>query len=107
MAKYRNVKSEYNGIIFDSIKEMRRYQELLVLQKAGEIEFLELQPTYVLLDPMPKIHRGIKYRADFRYYDKKLLKTIVEDVKGMRTDVYKMKKKMMQSKYPFIEIIEI
>jgi hypothetical protein len=95
--KYKNIKTNVDGITFDSKKEAGRYIELKMLLKAGEISDLQLQVPYELM-PTIKLEgqtfRGIKYVADFVYKDKDG-KTVVEDAKGMRTDVYKMKKKLM------------
>ena len=102
MNKYRNKKVIYNGITFDSIKEKNRYIELKILERAGLIKNLklqyefELQPTFILNN---KKIRKISYIADFYYLDNELNDYIVEDTKGMRTDVYKIKKKMFEFKY--------
>jgi len=91
-----------DGKTFDSMAEMKRYAELRMLERAGLIEDLELQPEYILLAPY--IHKGkkvraITYRADFRYLETRTNCRIVEDCKGMRTEVYKLKKKMLLAKY--------
>lgn len=107
--KYKNKKVEYDGIKFDSIKEKKRYMQLLYLEKAGLIKDIklqyefELQPAFTL---NKKKIRKITYIADFYYYDNNLNDYVVEDVKGIRTDVYKLKKKMFEYKYQK-EIIEI
>lgn len=107
--KYKNKKVIYNGIKFDSIKEKNRYMQLLYLEKAGLIKDIklqyefELQPAFIL---NKKKIRKITYIADFYYYDNNLNDYVVEDVKGIRTDVYKLKKKMFEYKYQK-EIIEI
>src|SRR5208282_4490088 len=70
VTKYHSRKTEYAGYVFDSKAEARRYQELLLLEKAGEITDIELQPEFVLVYPFThqgKKYRGVKYRADFRY----------------------------------------
>lgn len=107
--KYKNKKVIYNGIKFDSIKEKNRYMQLLYLEKAGLIKDIklqyefELQPAFTL---NKKKIRKITYIADFYYYDNNLNDYVVEDAKGIRTDVYKLKKKMFEYKYQK-EIIEI
>lgn len=87
-----------DGHLFMSKREANRYKELKLLLESGAISNLELQPRFILqigfTDAMGEKHREIAYIADFRYYDKKKKVTIVEDVKGMRTDVYKIKKKL-------------
>lgn len=95
-SKYKNKKSEYKGIKFDSKKEMIRYIVLEDMLNKGEIEDLQLQVPFVLIPPFElngKKYKGMKYKADFVYV--KDGKTIVEDTKGYRTDVYKIKKKLM------------
>jgi hypothetical protein len=104
--KYKNKKVETNGIIFASVKEYKRYKELKLLEKAGEITNLELQKKYELqpkyVNNDGKIIRAIHYIADFVYYDKKKNKYIIEDTKGYRTEVYKLKKKMFEYKYDLV-----
>lgn len=98
-AKYGNVKTEVNGVVYDSKKEAQRAMELEQLEKAGVIKNLERQKKYVL---QPKFMlaghtvREITYVADFVYEEDG--KVVVEDVKGPATrsnPVYKIKKKMM------------
>ena len=104
-SKYRNRKTEYMGIGFDSQKEMQRYRELLLLEQAGLINSLELQPRYDLVVNGQKC--GF-YRADFRYKEVATGAVVVEDVKSpvTKTAVYKLKKKLVKALYD-IEIIEI
>lgn len=109
-SKYHNKKIIIDGIEFDSEKEGNRYIQLKMLKKAGMIKDLQLQVPYVILDGYKKngkTIRAITYKADFVYYDIFLKKTIVEDTKGYRTEVYKLKKKMFESRYPELEITEI
>nr|DAH84325.1 MAG TPA: Endonuclease [Caudoviricetes sp.] len=107
--KYQNTKVAVDGIVFDSIREASRYKELKLLSRAGRIKDLrmqvkyELQPSYKLNG---KTARDICYIADFVYYDVGKGREIVEDVKGYRTAVYKLKKKMFEYRYGK-EIIEI
>lgn len=105
ISKYGNQKVVIDGIKFASKKEARRYQELRLLRRAGKIDNLRLQVPYVLIDKS-KYGRAIKYIADFVYYDNDLQKEIVEDTKGYRTDVYKLKKRLMAERYG-IEIKEL
>lgn len=104
-SKYRSVKTTVDGITFDSKKEAKRYQELKLLQRANKIENLRLQVPYVLIDKS-RYGRQIKYIADFVYYDKELRQEVVQDTKGFRTDVYRLKKRLLAEKYD-IEIKEI
>lgn len=97
MNKYRNIKARYNGMTFDSQKEMKRFIELELLQKAGEISDLKCQVKYELV-PKTRIGQPVSYIADFVYLDKAGNK-IIEDVKGFRGgqaySVFVMKKKML------------
>jgi hypothetical protein len=101
----------FQGHVFDSKAEMHHYQELKLLEKAREIAGLEIQPEFLLqkafTDKAGKKHREINYRADFIYFDNKLEKCIVEDVKGMLTEVYKIKRKLFLFRYPEITLKEI
>ena len=99
-SKYHAKKIEWNGERFDSKKEFIRYQELLLLQRAGKISNLERQVKIPLL-PSQKdengkvIERAVTYIADFVYFDIEQNKTIVEDTKGFKTPEYILKRKMM------------
>ncbi len=107
MNKYRNRKVEVDGIIFDSKKEAKRYQELLMLEKAGVIQNLRMQEKFVLIPSQyvtvgytktgkPKqkcVERECAYVADFVYLEDG--KLVVEDTKGFKTKDYIIKRKMM------------
>lgn len=106
--KYKNIKTLYNGIKFDSKKEASRYAELLLLAKSGLISDLVLQPSFLLCDTIRwngKTLRKMVYKADFKYTDN-LANIIVEDVKGFLTDVYKIKRQLFLSLYPEYTFIE-
>lgn len=109
MSKYYSRKVIIDGIKFDSKKEGNRYLELKLLLKAGKIRDLELQKKFELL-PKYKINnktiRAISYIADFVYWDISKNEMIIEDTKGFKTEVYKMKKKLFEYKYG-IEIKEV
>lgn len=110
MNKYGNEEKVVDGIKFDSKLEAKRYIQLKLLQRAGEIKDLRTQPGFVLQPSYKKngkTIRAIKYVADFIYYDVKKDKVIVEDTKGFKNDVYKLKKKIFEYKYPDLEIKEI
>lgn len=92
--KYRAKKAKIGSESFDSMKEARRYQELLLLQRAGKIQSLSRQVKYELI-PKQEGERACSYIADFVYHDVETGETVVEDVKGVRTDVYKIKRKLM------------
>ena len=101
MSKYNNKKSEYNGIKFDSVKEMKYYIKLKELLDKNEISNLELQKEYILQDKFKLNNRTIRkisYVADFYYIDKDGNEHIV-DTKGYRTEVYLLKKKLFEYKY--------
>ncbi len=108
--KYGNKKTVVNGITFDSLHEANRYRELTLLWRSHEIHNLKRQVKYELVPAIRQngkvIQRAISYYADFVYIDSKTGHTVVEDAKGYKTDVYKMKKKMMLDKYG-IEIREV
>lgn len=91
----------YNGITFMSKKEMDRYKELLLLCHTGEIIGLKRQPKFVLQGSFEyngKTERAINYIGDFLYINSKG-EMIVEDVKGMKTPVYEIKRKMFLKIY--------
>ena len=97
MNKYRNKKVQVDMYVFDSIRESQRYKELKLLEKVGEISNLELQPRFLLQDSFKKngkTYRKIEYIADFQYIENG--KAIVEDVKGMQTDEFKLKHKKFE-----------
>ena len=105
MNKYRNKKVIVDDYIFDSIQESRRYKELKLLERAGTITDLELQPRFLLQDSYKKngrTFRKIEYIADYKYEEKG--KVIVEDVKGMETKEFKIKRKLFEYKYPDLEL---
>ena len=109
MNKYHNKKVIVNGHKFDSIKEANYYNQLKLLQRAGLIKNLELQKTFILQPSFKlnnKTRRHITYKADFTYFSNEDNKIHVIDVKGFKTDVYNIKKKMFEYKYG-IEIEEI
>lgn len=112
-AKYRNRKTVVGNICFDSAKEAKRYQELRLLEKVGEIFGLELQPEFTLCAPDNhwNISAGLnghpvvgKYRGDF-FYKTRSGEQIVEDVKGFKTPLYRWKKKHVEAQYG-IKILE-
>jgi hypothetical protein len=90
--KYRNIPTVAYGIKFDSKKEARRYGELLLLARAGKITNLSLQPSFILSVDGIKI---CTYVGDFKYTENGQF--IVEDVKGIKTAVYQIKKKLMKA----------
>lgn len=97
-----------NGIRFNSVKEARRYVDLNLLQRAGQIQDLQIQVPFILIpkqkDSKGRVIREVKYIADFVYIEKG--RKIVEDVKGYRTKEYQIKKKLMKY-FHNIEIKEL
>lgn len=109
-SKYHSKKVILDGIEFDSKKEAKRYSELKLLERAGQIKDLELQKVFELQPSFKKnnkTYRKTTYKADFCYFDNEKGKYIVEDVKGFKTEVYKLKKKMFEYKYQDLELKEI
>lgn len=109
--KFGNRKTVFNGEVFDSLKELKRYKELLSLQGTGKIKDLDRQVKFTLLSSQKDangktIERPINYYADFVYTDAATNKEVVEDVKGKRTAEYIIKRKLMLSVHG-IRIIEI
>ena len=108
--KYHSKKVEFNGIVFDSKKEARRFAELSLLEKAGAIQDLQRQVKYVLIPAQREpdtvgarggikkgktIEKECAYIADFVYKDLTLNETVVEDTKGFKTKDYIIKRKLM------------
>lgn len=113
-SKYYNIKTRTSdGLVFDSTKEARRWEQLLMLQKAGKIASLQRQVKYELLpaqyetyerfskkgkklkDGHRLVERKVEYVADFTYTDTETGQNVVEDAKGMRTKDYVIKRKLM------------
>ena len=99
--KYNARKVMMDGHNFDSIKESQRYVQLKLMLKAGKITDLELQPKFPIEVNGQKV---CTYIADFRYNESG--KSITEDVKGMLTPMYRLKKKLVKACYN-IEIVEV
>ena len=102
-SKYNNLITEVDGIKFDSKLEANRYTELKLLVKAGEITNLERQVPFVVSDAIDwngKKLREIKYICDFKYHDNTGNKEVVEDAKGILTNLYKLKKSLFLHRYP-------
>lgn len=94
-SKYHSHKTTVDGITFDSQKEAKRWCELKLMERAGEIKDLRRQVRYELIpafDVDGRHYRPTSYVADFVYVEGG--REIVEDVKGYRTDVYRLKAKL-------------
>ena len=122
--KYGNTKITVDGIQFDSKREAARYQELKLLERAGVISFLQRQTKFQLIPdqhapsnavytkgprkgqrkPGKLLEHECSYIADFCYIQNG--ETVVEDAKGCRTEVYRIKKKLMLERYG-IQIKEV
>ena len=101
--KYNAHKVTENGYTFDSGAEARRYRELKLMQGANQISCLVVHPMYALLPAFTHIggkERPVDYIADFRYWDEAIGAYIVEDVKGVQTDIFKLKRKILLWRYP-------
>lgn len=93
--KYRAKQTILNGHKFPSKKEAERYQQLLLLARAGQITELEIQPRFELV-------AGISYVADFRY--KEGDKVVIEDTKGYQTPEFRLKLKLFRHFYPHADL---
>jgi hypothetical protein len=97
--KYNAKKTVIDNITFHSRKEAARYSQLKLYEKGGLISDLRLQVPYELIPKLVingKTERAIKYVADFVYYDTVNKCEICEDSKGFKTDVYKLKYRLMK-----------
>lgn len=118
MTKYHSKKIEADGQTFDSQKEYRRWCDLRLLERAGAIKDLRRQVKYILIPTQygppiigprggvrrwPVLERECAYVADFVY--QKDGETVVEDTKGMRTEAYVIKRKLLLERYG-IRILE-
>lgn len=101
-SKYGAKKKVVDGITFDSSKEAKRYCELKMLEKAGDVKELTLQPVFPIYvckyrgsDPV----KVCDYIPDFRYREGPQGLLVIEDVKGVRTPTYRLKKKLFEAQY--------
>ena len=111
MTKYRAIRTMVDGIYFDSKREANRYSELKMMEKAGIINSLKLQPEFKCVVNGKKV---CTYKADFEYLivddigpQGQIGYYIVEDVKGFKTPVYRLKKKLVEALFPGTVIKEI
>lgn len=109
--KYHSKRVEYEGKVFDSLKEKRRYCQLQLLERQGIISDLRLQVPFELIPPIYEdvevqlktkvktvkklVQRATTYVADFVYLQDG--RVVVEDTKGFKTPEYELKKKMMRA----------
>lgn len=109
-SKYKNKKVICDGHKFDSIKEKNWYVKYKLMEDQGVIENLTLQPKFILQAAFRyegKHNRAITYSADFLFYDVESKKWITVDVKGFKTEVYRIKKKLLLYTRPDINFIEV
>ena len=104
--KYHAVPTVVDGLRFASKAEAARYRELMQLGELGLVQNLEFQPRFDLHVEGVKVGT---YVADFRYQERSLpswlnshhWQDVIEDVKGVRTPVYRLKKRMVEAEYGF------
>lgn len=105
-SKYRNVKVTLDGYTFDSKKEAKRYGELKALERNGDISNLTVHPRYTIqIRERGQWYLICIYEADFCYFTAQS-DLVVEDCKGVKTPVYKLKKKLMKAVHN-IDVVEI
>ena len=111
--KYHNKKVYAYGREWDSKKELHRYEQLRLMEKAGLIKDIEIQPKFLLLDTIRhngKTYPKTYYIADFKYWSNELNSMVVEDVKSEATrkdKTYRLKVKMFLSKYDNVIFKEV
>lgn len=114
--KFRNERTTLDGIRFASKREARRYADLKLLVRAGEITNLELQPVFNLaVNGRPVLIRSdgypngrqAKYVADFAYRKATTGERVIEDAKGFRTPEYRLKKAIVEAMHPGLRIVEV
>lgn len=105
-SKYGAVKTEADGVVFASKREADRYRELMSQRQRCVITHLELQPQFPLTVLTPDGTAIVigRYIADFRY--QRDGRDVIEDAKGMKTDMYRWKKRHVEAQYG-IEIEEV
>jgi len=94
--KFNAKRTEVAGLWFDSKKEAAEYGKLRLLERIGKIQRLELQPVFELHAPSGEVLG--KYKADFRFIDQQGRSRVI-DVKGVKTPVYRLKKRMVEAEY--------
>lgn len=109
-SKYANRKTVVDGITFDSQAEARRWEVLRALEARGKITDLRRQVAFELVPPVKffgskRATPALRYVADFGYTDVATGRAVVEDVKGVLTRVYKIKKHLMKHLFN-IDILE-
>ena len=101
-SKYNNKRVRVDGILFDSQKEADYYSELKLQLRAGVIKGFCRQPEFILVDGFAD-KKPVIYKADFIVFKQDGIAEII-DVKGMETEIFKLKKKQFEDKFPELEI---
>lgn len=116
MNKYSAKKTIVDGITFHSKRESLRYSTLKLLERAGEIKGLELQPKFpFVIRGKPVLSRSERYPngrplkmvADFKYFDVRRKCEVWEDSKGFRTDSFILKKAFFEALNPGVLLEEV
>ena len=105
MSKYHNRRVTIDGVTLDSQAEGRRYQQLRALANVWAIQDLIVHPRYLLVEARTidgKRERALYYEGDFAYTERG--RWVVEDVKGVVTDVFRLKRRLFLERYPAIEL---
>jgi hypothetical protein len=107
-SKYGNKRVKADGYTFDSQAEYRRWQELKLLEQAGEISDLEVHPKFIISPGgrdafTGKVIRKRTYEGDFAYIELDTDRQIIEDTKGVATQVFRLKWDLVRLAYPDIE----
>lgn len=103
--KYHNRPTDIGGQRFDSRAEARRYDELKLLEMAGAITDLTVHPRYEIQGQFKRdgaLIRAIYYEGDFSYTENG--RHVCEDVKGVETEAFKLKRKLFWKRYPGVEL---
>jgi hypothetical protein len=111
-SKYHAQPTIVDDIRFDSKREAKRYGELKLREKTGEIWDLEVHPLFPLIVqrqelaglPAEEVVIGV-YEADFKYYELSTIPYVVEDAKGVRTPIYRWKKKHVEAQYGIAVVV--
>lgn len=101
-SKFHAKPTVVDNIRFDSKREAARYSELRLMERAGQIEGLELQPRFPLIVDGKHV---CDYVGDFLYVERG--KTVCEDVKGFKTRDYKLKRKLLLAIFPTLDHREV
>lgn len=93
-SKYGNKKVMLEGVMFDSVAEANRWSVLRIMEKAGEITDLQRQVPFAITAPNGELI--CTYRCDAAYWHVQKKRRVIEDTKGVETDLFKLKKKLMR-----------